>query len=269
MRSWSQLFLSGTRSAAQRAVDRCRSDPVAYRIPLEGSLADSSTPWWQPILCWFLVYSLQIILLLRIATSPQMIQDFLRAFAAVFHGLPCSDVEAAAHLSRALELLASEGVKLPDAVHAVGGGQRRVVPAPLVRDQVDQHRARRLGRFHICTYGSPQGSDSGPGTRLKTARLCMLTPARTAAQERQDCSYTSDLSRARTTPAMTGSLGISRNARRCAKLGGKRRPDERNLIALELDTCWLTATSEERQCCCKPCMMVIDIRHSRHAGAND
>ncbi len=83
--------------------------------------------------------------------------------------------EVAAHLRRALDLLASEGVELPDAVHAVGGGQRWVVPAALVRDDVDQHRACCLRCFHVCTCGSPQASESGPAARLETAPLRGLT----------------------------------------------------------------------------------------------
>lgn len=75
-------------------------------------------------------------------------------------GVPCqglrvtscpSKVEGqGSHLGGALELLAGEGVKLADTVHAVRGAQCRVVATPLVRDYVDQHRPGRFGGLHIC-----------------------------------------------------------------------------------------------------------------------
>mmetsp|Transcript_14284 Transcript_14284/g.43142 ORF Transcript_14284/g.43142 Transcript_14284/m.43142 type:complete len:203 (+) Transcript_14284:1169-1777(+) len=55
-------------------------------------------------------------------------------------------------LGGALELLAGEGVKLADTVHAVRGAQCRVVATPLVRDYVDQHRPGRFGGLHILEH---------------------------------------------------------------------------------------------------------------------
>ncbi len=76
----------------------------------------------------------------------------------------------AAHLGLGLELLSGDSVVLRDAVHLVGGGLRRQVPATLFGHDVDEHGAHGLGRLDLCEKHEVHGqgtmwciqSNSGP-----------------------------------------------------------------------------------------------------------